>query len=266
MNVKELRAAIKKLEPMQPFGQYPRFTWQRRQAEIREKILMEDPTEFLTWPMIHEALFVGDAPWVAHELKTLTTERWQRGIQENKFGKPTRLAANANTSGNMTHQAYILKQWEDAAGEHVENLKSVFEFGGGYGAMAKVCNQLGFTGPHVIHDLPEFLLLQQFYLSQVDATNAVFVQQIESLAEMEFDLFIAGCSLSETPFKVRDKVLNTIKAKNYVILYQGYYMKRDNLGYFDQFAKENPDIEWHNYQVPHWPAHWYLVGTSIDNE
>ena len=146
---------------MEPFGNYKRFTWQRRQAELREKLLGENPAAFLTWPMVHEALFVGDAPWVAHELEALQENgwnRWQKGVKEAKFGKPTYLKAEGSTSGNMVHQAYILKQWEDAAGGQVEKLTTVFEFGGGYGAMARLCKQLGFKGVHVIVDLPEFRL------------------------------------------------------------------------------------------------------------
>jgi hypothetical protein len=214
--------------------------------------------------MIHEALFVGDAPWVAHELEALQEDgwnRWQRGIKESKFGKPVRMKAEDSTSGNMVHQAYILKQWEDVAGRHVESLKNIFEFGGGYGAMARVCNQLGFRGPHVIADLPEFLLLQQFYLSQTGVPNAVFAADYTPFKGMEFDLFIAGCSLSEVPFDVRDAVLDTIRTKSYVILYQVCYMGRDNQDYFQEFmSKRRNGMEWHNYQVPHWTNHKYLVG------
>lgn len=264
MNADQLRKALKELPGLGPSSGLPRFTWERRRAELPERVKGDDLSRFLTWPMMAEAFFVGDAPWVQHELKALQEddwERWQNGIKEVEFGAPARLEAHEDSSGQMVHQAYILKQWEDAAEKKVGQLQQVFEFGGGYGSMARLCRQLGFRGAYAIHDLPEFLLLQRFYLSQTGVPNVAFIENYEPLMGMTFDLFIAACSLSEVPFEVRDKVLDTIPARGYVILYQQDYMGRDNHSYFYEFAQTRPQLVWKNYQVKHWPTHWYLVGT-----
>lgn len=262
MDITELRTKIKELPARGPSSGYPRFTWERRQAELLERIMgANDLSRFLTWPMMAEAFFVGDAPWVQFELDALRDDwgRWKKGIEEVDLGRPVRMEAHPSTSGQMVHQAYILKQWEDAAQASIEDIDSVFEFGAGYGSMARLCHQLGFRGVYAIHDLPEFQLLQQYYLSQTGVTNAVFFPKYEHLSQ--FDLFIAGCSLSEVPFEVRDNVLGTVSARGYVILYQEHYMGRDNHSYFNDFAERRPELKWKNYQVPHWKAHWYLVGT-----
>jgi len=259
----ELLEALEKLPSHGPSSSYPRFTWERRRAELIERVRDSDTTKFLTWPMMAEAFFVGDAPWVQNEIFSLLNKdwkRWQRGIKETTFGAPARMASYSDTSGQMAHQAYILKQWEDAADKKVEDLRTIFEFGGGYGSMARLCWQLGFGGAYLIHDLPEFLLLQQYYLTETGVTNAIFCQDYRPLGGMEFDLFIAACSLSEVPFEVRDEVLSTIKAKGYLFLYQSNYMGKDNHAYFQQFA-ESKDMNWENYHVPHWMQHQYLVGT-----
>ena len=263
--VDELREQMASLDEMGHFGNYPRFTWEHRQAELRYMVKNENPVAFLTWPMIHEALFVGDAPWVINELEVLQTDwsRWEKGIKEVPFGEPVGMEACEETSGNMAHQGYILKQWEDASGRQIEDLKSIFEFGGGYGAMARLCWQLSFRGAYVIQDLPEFSLLQEYYLSNTGITNVVMCNNFKLIEGLAPNLFIAACSLSEVPFEVRDEVLNGIHAKNYVILYQGNYMGRDNHEYFYEFAKTKPKVSWLNYQVPHWEAHWYLVGSSV---
>lgn len=254
---------MKALPSMGQPSEYLRFTWPRRQAELRRKVHTDNPTEFLSWSMIHECLFVGDSPAAQKQLEALRDDwdYWWPAIKETSFGKPSGMAACPETSGNIVHQAYILKQWEDASGKRVKDLGSIFDFGGGYGAMARLCYRLGFRGVYLIHDLPEFLLLQQFYLSNAGITNVVFTNDIEPLEGMEFDLFIAACSLSEIPFEIRDEALNGITARNYVILYQYEYKDRDNHRYFYDWAETMTEHKWQNYPVPHYKRHWYLVGT-----
>lgn len=263
MDVKEFREKIAALPPMQEASTYPRFTWERRQAELRKQIARDDPRDFLTWATVHEALFVGDGPTVKPQFEALLRndwQRWRRGVREVDFGKPSRLKVHEQTSGNMVHQAYILKQWEDAARERVENLDSIFEFGGGYGSMARLCAQLGFDGAYCIYDLPELLLLQEFYLSNVGIDNVIFVQRPP--ADIEFGLFIGACSLSEVPFELRDKILNEVNAQGYVILYQGQYTGRNNHQYFQSWKETRPDLTWIDYQTEYLDYHRFLVGVS----
>ena len=264
MDAKTLRDKMAALPPMAAPSTYPRFTWPRRQVELRAHIKRDDPEEFLTWSTIHECLFVGDSRAAQAELAALREEwdYWWPAIEEDEFGKPVGMEACEDTSGNIVHQAYILKQWRDASGRDVKDLANIFEFGGGYGAMARLCNRLGFKGPHVIQDLPEFSYLQQYYLSNTGITNAIFTDEIWPFDEIEFDLFIAACSLSEIPFEERDDVLNKIQADNYLILYQRIYKERDNHRYFYDWAETMTDHVWLNYPVPHFPQHWYLVGVS----
>jgi len=272
MDEKELRQAIRELPPMEPSSTYPRFTWERRRAELRERILGFDPSLFLTWPMIHEALFVGDSPHANMELEELRNDgwwRWQRGIREVTFGAPARMKAWQDTSGQMVHQAYILKQWEDRTGKRIEDIQTLFEFGGGYGSMARLCKQLGFEGVHVIFDLPEFGLLQQYYTSQASSRPPLVftfsdVEWFKRVAScITYDLFIAACSLSEVPLELRDQILGMVKARAYVILYQTHFQGLENGPYFERFAESKPGYEWVDYAVPkHRLGHRYLVGVQ----
>jgi len=271
MDKKELRQAIRDLPPMNPPGDYPRFTWIRRQAEIREKILNDDPSLFLTWPIVHEALFVGDSPQANMELDELKKDgwwRWQRGIRETTFGAPTRMKAWEDASGQMVHQAYILKQWEDKAGKRVEDdARAILEFGGGYGSMARLCYQLGFEGVHVIYDLPELSWLQHYYCSQTGVPRVFIYWKPEwfeqVVCSITYDLFIAACSLSEVPFELRDFVLGNVRTRGYVILYQTHFQGLENRSYFEQFAESKPGYEWFDYEVPgHRLGHRYLVGVE----
>lgn len=263
MDVETLRERMAALPEMGHPRDYKPRTWPHRQAEIRRRVAKDDPTKFLEWSVVHDALFVGDAPAIKYQLAELLREGWcywRRGVEEVDFGNPARLPAHDRTSGNMVHQAYILRQWEVMSGKKVESLNSIFEFGGGYGAMARLCKQLGFEGAYCIYDLPELLLLQEFYLSNTGVENAVFTQ--EPIEEIEFDLFIAACSLSEVPFELRDEILGKVKAKNYVIMYQGSYMKRNNQEYFHRWAESINDIDWSYSKMGFYPHHQFLVGIS----
>jgi hypothetical protein len=244
-------------------GDYEPRTWPHRQAELRMRVAKSNPAKFLEWSVVHDALFVGNAPAIKHQLADLLRgdwKRWRRGVEESDFGNPARLPACEKTSGNMVHQAYILKQWETVAGERVESLNSIFEFGGGYGAMARLCNQLGFEGAYCIYDLPELSLLQEFYLSNTGVENVVFTQ--EPIEEIVFDLFIAACSLSEVEFELRDEILDSIEARSYVIMYQGAYDGRNNREYFESWAETKPDLEWHRQRMDFYPHHQFLIGVS----
>lgn len=261
MDTETLRERMAALPEMGHPRDYEPRTWPHRQAELRRRVAEDDPTKFLEWSVVHDALFVGDAPAIKHQLADLLRGDWcywRRGVEETGFGNPERLPAHDKTSGNMVHQAYILKQWMDISGRRVDSLNAIFEFGGGYGAMARLCKQLEFDGAYCIYDLPELLLLQEFYLSNTGVENVVFTQ--EPIEEIHFDLFIAACSLSEVPFELRDKILDGIKVKDYVIMYQGAYMKRDNSGYFKAWAATRPDITWTHDAMGFYPYHQLLIG------
>jgi len=116
----------------------------------------------------------------------------------------------------------------------VENLGSIYEFGGGYGAMAVVARQAGFGGKYVIHDLPEISLLQLFYLSNVDVEAELVIDLPE---QRNFDLFIGCFSISEVDIETREEILWNIDAKTYLIAFQHVWQDVNNTEWFADFVK-----------------------------
>jgi len=162
----ELKSAFQSLPSLPDSDSF----WNRKRAELRVRIAQDDPAQFLTWPTIVSTMFVADAPYIRDEWDALYTSgdwgRWKRAIAEDESGNPARLPEAPWTSGNLVHQAYHLRRWEQYSGKRIDSLKSIVEIGGGYGAMAKVAHRAGFEGKYLIIDVPEFGLLQEYHLSQ----------------------------------------------------------------------------------------------------
>lgn len=224
-------AALPALEPSDDF-------WQGKRAEIRAAVAKSDPDSFLAWACVQATMFVGEAPYLKAERADLDDGT---------------LLSCRDT--NDIHQAYHLHQWEKRAVRRVSDLKTIVEFGGGYGALARVSHALGFTGRYVLVDLPELLLLQEFYLSG-HGVQAEY-RTIEKFRPTRCDLFIAIRSLSECDRAVRDAALAKARARGFLFNYAG----AESEEYFHRFASENSKaLRWARYETPHLPTNTYRIG------
>lgn len=241
MNAIQLKERMKRLPAL--YGPFERFSWKFRQQELRAAVEERHPETFLTWSTIRESMFVGNAPYIADEFIELPN-RYLMTVKDKGFGGPEYF--RPGLSGNYIHQMYHLWQWERVTKRRIIGLDTIVEIGGGYGAMASICYQLGFNGRYVIVDLPEFSLLQEYYLSNTPYKhNTKFAQSYEG----KCDLLIACSSLSEMLTSERDKVLDGIEWKHHLITYQPEFYRVNNQEYF----KKIDGIRWED------KSHWYLV-------
>jgi hypothetical protein len=266
MTVDELRQAIRALPPLLEHAE--RFTWLFRRKDLRRMILEANPEEFLTWPVVKESMFVGNAPYIQGMLDDiLVGPKWLDKyyvreddiLSDPRYGQPElfndhRLLNKA--SGNLIVQRFHIVQWEKSTGSNLQDMQSIVEFGGGYGAMALISRRLKFNGRYTIIDLPEFSLLQRFYLSNTIGTDNI--EWSEGLSE--YDLLIAICSLSEINIETRNSFFERVKAKSYLIVFQHQWQGMDNMKYFTQLMNDSPHLEWRMYPNPHYRNHWYLIG------
>ena len=231
----------------------PGGTWAHHRWMMHRHVHDDDPTQFLRWSTIHATMFVGQAPYIQGEYDELVNDHrdWRNVITEPGFGAPWYLRYAPWTSGNLVHQAFHLKQWLDQTGMDIAGLDSIQEIGGGYGAMALVCRRLGFRGEYRIHDLPEFSLLQRYYLSNVSVPISIGLG--------ESDLLIALFSVSEvSDLTERHRVLTPANA--YLIGYQAVWKKVDNQVYFSEFVNDHLDLQWTAKSNVHYPSIHYLIG------
>ncbi len=253
MNKKELRERIENLNPLPDNA--PHRSWLSHRISLRDNILNKNPEKFITWPVIKATMFIGDFEPIRLQLEWLLENDkqgfWKQAIEENGFGDPEMFD---KTSGNLINQAYYLRRWEGYS-RYVNQLNTIVEFGGGYGAMALICNRMGFHGQYTIIDLPEFLLLQEYYLSNVldDISNIQFISTFDDY-ELDTDLIISICALSEIDETMKNRFFEQVEFKHHLITFQPDWEDWNNEKYFSDRFNEEPitNIYFTNHQ--------YLIG------
>ena len=118
------------------------------------------------------------------------------------------------------------------------------EFGGGYGAMALVAQRLGHREKWFIIDLPEFLLLQEYYLSNAgaDMDRIVFMPQLEKPGGC--GLIVGMWSLSEAPMETRNQFVETVSGDSYMLAYMSTWLGINNDAWFASLRERESDVQW----------------------
>lgn len=290
--INELRTAVRELKQGRERTNSPSFLepWADNTIRLANLILdpNNDPREFLLWDVIQDTMFVGNAlsPCVElHFLKSLPDwqSRWSEAIKESKVGQPIPFWRHPRSSGNLIHHAYHLAKFESKTGIRINNFNKIIEFGGGYGSMCRLCFNLRFEGKYIIHDLPIFSALQEFFLKSIGLNvyntvdlfetarqGVLCTSDLENIQTTPFHsnaidhcMFIATWSLSEVPLKLRYSVLNQVSGcQSFLIGYQDSFENIDNISFFRDFKfkefKINPSMIYYNWQIKHMPRNYYM--------
>lgn len=239
--------------------------WEAWRLDLWRRAQTQDPARFWEWPCVYHTMLVNH--WynpVKYEYSTLITRLLDAcrvphaGPVDNfkvETFSPYDPFQNNGLSKNLIHQAYHVNQWEQTTGRKIDTLDTIVEFGGGYGAMALLCHRLGFKGKYIIYDLPEFALLQEYYLSQF-GINAEWNPKRRPKG---VDLFMALYSISEVDPLEREKLM--VRANSYLLLYSGQWEKWNNVVWAKNFAMGTV-LEWRHTELTHLPDknNWYSIG------
>jgi len=145
----------------------------------------------------------------------------------------------------------------------------IFEFGGGYGSMARLFQNLGFKGEYIIYDIPEFSSLQTLYLENIGfkVSNNIGKRGISCISDMnkipDFKgkvLFVGTWSLSEAPVDLRDEIHHKVNANSYLLAYQSSFDGVNNKEYFNKMKNEYNKLKWDEFKIKHIPNNYYLFG------
>ena len=181
----------------------PPFSWARHRYELWHHVQREDdPTQFLRWSTVEGTMVVGDVPHIREELAVLKAEvpNWRNITKATGFGGERLL--EDDISPNLVHQAYRLHVFERRTRLKISSMRHIIEIGGGFGAMAVAAYRFGFNGVYEIYDLPEFSLLQEYYLSHIQVQTQTRVWCIGKppfIAQTGTDLLIGMWSIGEMP-------------------------------------------------------------------
>lgn len=282
--IEQLRGGIMALPPLNLTEATSRAetAWLLNRQELRENILHRDPRNFLNWPVIKRTMFneAGIDKFTAIK-ESANWPVWQAVIKEDKVGNPPPYSAYSKSSGNLINHLYSTAQFTGDTGIALEKLGTIFEFGGGYGSLARLITNLGFNGQYIIFDLPEFSLLQGYYLSSVfpeipvhtsPTKEAGFVllsdfrQLADQLKLVAIDCFIALWSLSESPLEIREQILPLIgESTDWFIGYQEKFKSIDNVSYFKELSSAHQNTTWQTKLVPNMGTNHYLFGVKKGN-
>ena len=257
MNRQQFNDAMMQLsEP--PDDTRPPF-WDYWRHDLWMRGLSDDPREFEKWPCIYHTMLVNHwKPYIKLQYERIKHK--PRLIAETHLpAYPLDRFEQTPYSLNLIHQAHHLAMLLDKTGTQIRRNKAIIEFGGGYGAMALLIRRLGMADNYYIIDLPEFALLQQFYLSQMGVSERVTWNDAPSRC----DIFIAAFSLSEVPVVRRDDILDAHKARRYLFLYSDKFGGENNIAYFQRHLPAHmPEVHFEHVSCDDFlpPGSFYTIG------
>jgi hypothetical protein len=249
--------------------------WEALRRDLRERLSRDDPAEFLRWPPVRRTMVKRNRRPALPELAHLRArpdwaDRWRPAVRETTLGTPRPFPRWPWSSVNLIYQAYHLCRFEEVTGRSLAAMRTIVEFGGGYGRFCQLVHDLGFAGTYVIFDLPEVAVLQRFYLRHVGlpvsearppvladhgVVTVVDLPTLQTLlkARPASDAaFVAIGSLSESPLALREALRPTLAAFDaFLIFYAAEHNDIDNRAYFATWPTHFPAHAWRDEEIPH---------------
>ena len=215
----------------------------------------EKLTNFLRNNFIQKMFFVHNRFFILKELNKLKNNKnwkfYKKIIEEDNVGDPIRYFFYPKSSGNRINHAYHLSVLSSELNVNLKKINKVFEFGAGYGCMARIFSKINKKISYSCFDTSYVNLLQYYYLKQ-NNLNVGFTKKkkfylLSSLKNNKNYFsnhsskyaFIANWSLSETPIKFRKKFYSLIKNSELILIcFQEKFEEINNLKYFKNMEKK----------------------------
>lgn len=228
---------------------------------------IKDFSKLCRLPVILKTMFVGNNSYIDKEYKWLVsnedfTNKWKRLLIVNGYGNPERYTYLPETSGNTIHMVYHLAMWEHILKMSLHDVKTVYEFGGGFGNMAEIVNR--YTSAEItIHDFPECSRMQKDYLSHV-APSGIF-KFVNAPVKSYYDLFISTWAISECDIPIRETVEPIMAASKYILIaYAAVFHDVNNNDYFNKLRERLTTHSWEDILIPSMDGnHRYLFGRNF---
>lgn len=218
-------------------------TWLERNKILENFFLPYPPFDFLNHPIVIQAMFVDNPPYINEEIEYLERKIHKHLLiyllKENFFGKPHIVNQEYETSGNTIHHLYHITNYIDKTAIDFNGPKILLEWGAGYGNMAKLLKKINNNLTYILVDTNIFSCLQWLYLSVVLGQNeVVFVNKDSKRIErnkvnilpisvlnnldIKIDFFISTWGISESSQESQKYLSskNFYNAKHFLVAYQ----------------------------------------------
>lgn len=211
---------------------------------ILDLLKNKDLKNFLRKNFVQKMFFVHNRLFILNELNELKkSKKWkiyEDLLIEDHIGDPIRYFLYPKSSGNRINHVYHLSVLEDELKIDLKNrIKTIFEFGGGYGCMARIFSKITKKIKYTCYDTYYVNLLQYYYLKHnnlsvgFEKKREFYLTSDLKSAKSNYDLFIANWSLSETPTVFRKKFIKTMLSSKYILIcFQEKFENINNLKYF----------------------------------
>ncbi len=247
-NERILKNIYPKISKYKPQNSNLKKTHQKFNLKVMKLLKEKKIQNFLREGFIQKMFFVHNRVFIYNELKSLkNSPRWsfyKKLLKEDEVGNPVRYFLYPSSSGNRINHVYHLSVLINEFELDIKKINKVFEFGGGYGCMARIFSLINNDIKYFCFDTFCVNLLQFYYLKYNDlnvgfSKNKKFFLNSNSrkignfLNKKDNTLFIANWSISETPIKFRKKFEKIIRNSNYILIsFQENFENIDNLKYF----------------------------------
>jgi len=199
---------------------------------------------FLKESFIQKMFFLHNRLFIYQELKLLKKHKnwkfYKKLLIEDDVGDPVRYFLYPQSSGNRINHVfhlYILEK--ELKIDLKKDIKKIFEFGAGYGCMARIFSKINTKIKYTCFDTHYVNLLQYYYLSHnnldvgFSKEKKYFLTSNLKSSNDKSDLFIANWSLSETPANFRKKFTPQISKCKYILI--SFQEKFENINNFKYF-------------------------------
>jgi hypothetical protein len=204
--------------------------WEQIRQQIRSCIDREGCENFTSWFPVRYTMFVEESDGVRSKFAEISADPkfslWKKILEEEPTFKAQRLPYAPYTTADAIHHFYHIFKFLKTTNYDFTQSKSIIEFGGGYGVVARLIRSIGFAGEYIIYDLPEMLELQKYYLG-LHNFPAKLTNDLNELPN-EADLLVGLWSLSEAPISLRDHILYNRNFNGYLMAYQNKFEGIDN--------------------------------------
>lgn len=218
-----------------PYGD--RFTWNFRQRDLMVNLVRDGNLDhFLQWPVSIEGLHAGYTDFASAE-RDLIDPVLRSVAEDPPYGDPVGNRSPEKSSGTYIRQLVVALMIDEYL-MPVDHIEWLFEFGGGYGALAVILKRLGFDGLHYVYDLPALHLIREWYLDNMFVETESITSVVDTRLT-EVDVFVSVCSIDEAPPKTRTRVLGAVEANNYLFWMHRMWDGIDNYSWFRDWAISN---------------------------
>lgn len=206
--------------------------WNEQNEKLEKELFPDVPFSFLRNSIITYTMFVtSGGEWCKSQLNFLknnfSSKKLKRLLIEDYVGVPILLNFKYVTSHNSIHHLYHIIRFLNNTKCDLKDIKTIIEWGGGYGNMAKIFNRLTKNNiTYIIIDTPLMSCIQWLYLATIlgkkkvkliQNSNEKIIENKRNILPLCFmdqydlsaDLFISTWALTESSRYSQEYVVNS---------------------------------------------------------